>query len=325
MIDCAPGSPLVSSKGIRRDWPKPLRSGCALLGRIAAVIIFGSTVSGCLATLQDPDRLYSVQQETDIARQILPTLETQYYQTANESDRQSIRNDIIARRMYVIDTNYSAYEAEFGWQNQGFGFAADTASLGLNTAGTLVPVAATTRLLGGIAGAVTGVKGNYQADLLAAKTGQIIQSQMRANRDQVAAEIIQKMGQPTATYPLSLALTDLENYYRAGTITSGLIKAADIVGTNALIQQNVKATTQILTTTYSADNTTAALLKFIRINGKFDSSKISQLNNLMTDVTFPRAPDGNPWIATQIMYGPDYAAIRLLLLQKAEAAGLIPH
>ena len=242
-----------------------------------------------------------------------------------EPERQSIRNDIIARRKYVIDANYSAYEAEFGWQNQGFGFAADTASLGLNTAGTLVPISSTTRLLGGIAGAVTGVKGNYQADLLAAKTGQIIQSQMRANRDIVAARILRNMGQSTAVYPLSLAYSDLEDLFRAGTLTSGLINAADVVGVNAQNAEALKPDTIILNTTFSADAATGALKKFLFPNGVpagINRANESRLNALLADSgRFQRAPDGKPWIVQQILFGPNTAELRL---QLARAAGILP-
>jgi hypothetical protein len=105
--------------------------------RFAAVILFGSFVSGCLATLQgDPTRLYPVQYEMDVARQILPDLERQYYDAGSEPLRQAIRNDIIARRMYIVNVQYSDYEANLTRENQEVNFAADAASLGLNTAGT---------------------------------------------------------------------------------------------------------------------------------------------------------------------------------------------
>jgi hypothetical protein len=211
------------------------RRPCRPLVRFAAVILFGSFVSGCLATLQgDPDRLYPVQYETDAARQLLPYLEQRYYDPAiSEPERLATRNDIITRRMYIIDAQYSVYEAALTREHQEVDFAADAASLGLNTAGTLVPLGSTTRLLGGIAGGITGVKGNYEGDVVIAKTIQIVQLQMRANRDDVSARILQRMSGNTIAYPLSLALSDLEEYYRAGTFTSGLMKATNTVGDKA--------------------------------------------------------------------------------------------
>jgi hypothetical protein len=96
------------------------RDACGPLVRFAAVILFGSLVSGCLATLQgDPDRLYPVQYETDAARQLLPYLEQRYYDPAiSEPERLATRNDIIARRMYIIDAQYSVYEAALTREHQ---------------------------------------------------------------------------------------------------------------------------------------------------------------------------------------------------------------
>jgi hypothetical protein len=80
---------------------------------------------------------------------------------------------------------------------------------------------------------VIGVKGNYEGDVVIAKTIQIVQLQMRANPDDVSARILRRMSGNTIAYPLSLALSDLEEYYRAGTFTSGLMKATNTVGDKA--------------------------------------------------------------------------------------------
>jgi hypothetical protein len=226
---------------------------------VIVLAIVSSMLSGCIPTLRDPDRLYTAQEETDIARQRLPELQLEYDNSlSNPSNQKLIRNEIIATRMYTIDANYSQYESSLGRQSQEVGFIADSASQASNIAGALLVVAPTTRILSGVAGGFTGIKGSYQSDVLGSKTVEIIQSQMRANRDEVATEIIQKMSEPTSTYPLPLAYSDLETYYRAGTITSGLIKAADIVGTNA---QEAQATRQETTIKGIASDDTAQVLE----------------------------------------------------------------
>jgi len=288
------------------------------------IISISTLLCGCTATLQDPDRLYTVQQEADTARQQLPLLENQYDDLISSPDSQRlVRNEIIATRMYIIDANYSQYEANFGRQNAQLGFAADSVSQGLNTAGALFVVVPTVRILSGVAGGITGIKGSYQSDLLGSKTVEIIQSQMRANRDEVATQIIQKMGQPTSTYPLALAYTDLETYYRAGTFASGVLKAAAVVGANAAAAQDEKANARFISTNFSKDSSSAIILNFIRPNGKLDQARVDQLNNIMLSPTFPRAADGNPWITNQIVYGTQFVGIRSLLIEKARTAGLI--
>jgi hypothetical protein len=258
-----------------------------------------------------------------MARQQLPDLEYRYNfeLTSNPYSQQLVRNEIISKRMYIIDANYSQYEANFGRQNEQLGFAADSVSQGLNTAGALFVAVPTVRILSGVAGGITGVKGSYQSDLLGSKTVEIIQSQMRANRDEVATQIIQKMGQPTSTYPLSLAYTDLETYYRAGTFASGVLKAAAVVGANAADAQDAKANARFITTTLATDNTMTALTNFIRPNGKYNKMRIDQLNALMAKDPAFLAADGAPWLVTQLV-GPETAGLRALLLKKARAQGI---
>ena len=136
--------------------PSKLTHREILVGLIISVSIF---LCGCTATLQDPDRLYTVQQETETARRQLPDLEYQYSGlTSNPYSQRLIRNEIISTRMYIIDANYSQYEANFGRQNAQLGFAADSVSQGLNTAGALFVVVPTVRILSGVAGGITGIK-----------------------------------------------------------------------------------------------------------------------------------------------------------------------
>jgi hypothetical protein len=254
-----------------------------------------------------------------MALQQLPFLENQYDDAANSPDSQRlVRNEIIAKRMYIIDASYSQYEADFGRQNEQLGFAADSVSQGLNTAGALFVAVPTVRILSGVAGGVTGIKGSYQSDLLGSKTVEIIQSQMRANRDQVSTEIIQKMGQPTSTYPLSLAYTDLETYYRAGTFASGVLKAAAVVGANAAEAQEVKAETSV-STPFAADDASAAALRRILAANPENRQKLSHI--LATD-QFPRRPNGGPYRIAEILNNAANKDLRERLLALAKAQGL---
>src|SRR6266571_1293453 len=282
---------------------------------------------GCSSLKGVPDRLFTVEEETAQARGLVPglthssvpELTAQYY----AAPARDLRNEIIARRMYIIDVQYSKYEEGLTRENQQVNFIADATSQGLNAAGTISTTAETMRIAGAVAGLVTGVKGTYQSDIVIAKTVQIIQTQMRANRDLVAARILKRLIDPIDVYPLSLALSDVEDYYRAGTLTAGLIKAADSVSTDAKQAKNEKDNTVILTTTFSSDDPTKALLKFlypVGPTGAINVTRRNLLNAILARSTFPRAPDGQPWLVTQILYGATTADIRR---QLAKAAGLM--
>jgi hypothetical protein len=49
-----------------------------------------------------------------------------------------LRNEIIARRMYIIDVEYSEYEADLPSERQKFGFATTAAAAGLGIAASMM-------------------------------------------------------------------------------------------------------------------------------------------------------------------------------------------
>lgn len=196
------------------------------LGVVTASLVIGAALSGCATVAGGPDRLYSVSDEVSQAQAVLPDILKEYNNALTDLDRMHYRNEYIARRMYIIDVEYSAYEAALTSERQKFQFASSVTGEGLSTAGALVASGGTSKILSGLAGAVGAGKGFYDSDLVIAKTLQIAEAQMRAQRDAVAARILQRRVESAATYPLSGALLDLEDYYRAGTLNSGLIAAA---------------------------------------------------------------------------------------------------
>jgi hypothetical protein len=297
---------------------------CRLI-RAMAIILLGSALSGCLSSLQGgPDRLYTAQEETDAARQELPDLVANYY-ASGEPAKTGYRNEVMGQRLHVIDVQFSQYDEALTKESQEVGFAADATSVGLNTAGTLFTSAQTTKILGGIAGSVTGVKGAYQSDIVIAKTIQIIQAQMQSNRDQVLTRILKRMSENSTNYPLSVALSDLEDYYRAGTFTEGLIQTSGNVSTGAKTAQDKKdqVATIIYSAKFSTDTSTTTLVNYLYpqgVKGPIDRAKEAKLNALLADPTkFPQV-NGAPWIVQQILFGAGTAPIRSNLVR---AAGLM--
>jgi hypothetical protein len=188
-------------------------------------------LGGCETTAGGPNRLYTVGEEVTQARDdFLPPLLDHYYAATSDPERIFYRNEYIARRMYIIDVEYSAYEAALTSERQMFGMAADVTAAALNTVGALSTPGLTARAMNGAAGFVNATTGFYDKDLIIAKTIQIVEAQMRAQRDTVAQTILRGRAQSSVTYPLSAALSDLEDYYRAGTFNSGLIQASADAG-----------------------------------------------------------------------------------------------
>lgn len=252
-----------------------------------AVILAVPLVSGCSTTQGGPDRLYSVSEEMSQARSMLdgaensPNLVSRYYAVdfrnpTAETERMSLRNEIIARRMYIIDVQYSEYEANLTSERQKFGFTATTAAAGLAVASSLTEPVRSAQLLSGVGAGILGAKGAYDSEVVIAKTLQIVQGYMRAARDTVAArQILPRMNESTVTYPLSAALHDLEDYYRAGTFTAGLIPALQDSGGAA----ESAAEEKVAAVAFGPDSFTTSLRAYLqKSDGKLDIVRVRSVN-----------------------------------------------
>ena len=98
------------------------RQGCGMLS-VSRVAMFGKwpqwiamaiavAASGCTST-KNPERLFPVSEEMALIREAQSNLASQY--TAAFGSRaldqaRTVRNEIIAQRMYAIDVQYTQYE-----------------------------------------------------------------------------------------------------------------------------------------------------------------------------------------------------------------------
>jgi hypothetical protein len=185
---------------LRHRWPAVV--ACALAGLF---------LSGCKTIEGGPDRLYSIPEEVAQARGLLdvaaptgvPGLIERYYTVGtDDAQRMFLRNEIIARRMYIIDVEYSEYEASLTSERQKFGFLTTAAASALGIAATLTTPLRSAQLVSGAGAAVLGARGAYDSEVVIAKTLQIVQGYMRAARDTVAArQILPRVSESTITYP----------------------------------------------------------------------------------------------------------------------------
>lgn len=240
---------------------------------IGVFLLAGLLLSGCKTIEGGPDRIYSVSEEVVAARATIEALSARYYEGGAT---ENIRNEIISRRMYIIDVEYSDYEESLTRERQEVGFITSTTAQGLNVAGALFTPAQTVRILSGLAGGVGSIRGYYDSEIVVAKTIQIAQGQMRLLRDQVGDKIKKAMSQPLSDYPLSLAMSDLEDYYRAGTLAAGLIKAAGDSGSGANSAAAAKQNT--ISVKFAADAATQdPINKYLLATGAVGRQKLNQI------------------------------------------------
>jgi hypothetical protein len=288
----------------------------------STITLAGLLLSGCKTVEGGPDRLYSVPEEVAQARGLLDSggpqgvqgLVARYYNVnpndpSTDAQRMYFRNEIIARRMYIIDVEYSDYEASLTSERQKFGFLTTAAASALGIAATLTSPLQSAQIVSGAGAAALASRGAYDSEVVIAKTLQIVQGYMRASRDIVASrQILPRLTESSVTYPLSAALHGLEDYYRAGTFTAGLIPALQDSGTAAQSAANEKA----ILISYGSTDTTKALGLCI------NKASTAKLVALVTPST--------PVRLAQIRFDGSIQgeAERRLLLVRAKAAGLCP-
>ncbi len=193
---------------------------------------------GCTAVGLGPDRVYSVDQQV---------AELQKART-NPLPKDFSLYDFVSERMYEIDLEYNVYFAKLTNDTQLGNLAGDLALLGLTASSTFVPATATKTILSATARGVGGAKTAVNQDVLLSHTIQILLTQMETSRALIKNRILAnadpaKKGTPPYNY--WTALSDLEDYYRAGTIPGALEALAAATGSNAQNAKNCKnGTTQ---------------------------------------------------------------------------------
>lgn len=210
-------------------------------GRAGSLLI-GLLVSGCFASLSEgPPRLYGVEEEMQGIRLSLSGFDLVRFNALDDIGRRKYRDDWVTARMYAIDVQYTGYESALTRERQGVGFGAAAATIGLATGSTLAASTASKDILTSLAGAVTGARAAYENDILFAHSVQWIQTQMRAQRALVSARILRGLTLPITEYTLAAAASDLEEYYRAGTFTAGVLGTTAAVAADAELAKQDKA------------------------------------------------------------------------------------
>jgi len=221
--------------------------GRMVLKTVVTIVGISLLVSGCEALSEGkPQRTLAVKQHSEeFALAANKYAVENYYSAGSENERKAIRNNVITARMYAIDVQYTEFETTLLLDSQRAGLVGDITNIGLSTAATLVTQNATKTILSALAAGVTGVHNSYAERILLAKAPELLQSQMRASRDRMASVIFTRMTTlDTTKYTLGMGFSDVEAYYRAGTISSAIVKLAETVakaGETAKLTKEVKA------------------------------------------------------------------------------------
>ena len=191
--------------------------------RFAVLLVSALALGGCAAALKGfPDRVADTKKELATLEPFMNKAAADKYQVATDDDKKKlIRDEYVNARISAINLHFGEFEMDLFQEGVGSGIATDWIKLALGGAGALF--AGPSQALSAAAAGIEGAKASFDKQAFFENTITTLFAAMDANRKTVLVKIREGLGQPVASYPLTQAMADLEDYYNAGTIPGALI------------------------------------------------------------------------------------------------------
>ncbi len=166
-------------------------------------------------------------------------------------DQKDYRDRVVCCRMRVIDLLFTDYEQQLYKLHNIGTIAGDFAVLGLTAAGSVAGSAETKAILSAIAAGVTGAKLSVDKNLYYQQTMPIIFQHMENLRKTQRQMIFANLKKSASDYPLPQAMSDVDFYYKLGTLPAAIVDISKTVGnaTNFVGQAAVTAPVALLSAT----------------------------------------------------------------------------
>lgn len=207
-------------------------------------------LASCGAFRGSPDTVVDSKQESSDLAPYLKGDVLQKSYSANDADRGGLnptqwRDAVIAARVEIADQNFRKFKNELYAETTGINLGTDLAALGLTGAAS-VAGAGTAQALAAASTGILGAGTAFNKDSLFDKTLPALFAQMDANRTSVLITVRKSQQTDVSKYPLSLALSDLNAYERAGSLESAIqgltTTATDQANANQKTLQNITLT-----------------------------------------------------------------------------------
>lgn len=243
---------------LRRETPNPT---LAILSTCAVVLL---TASGCSTVAGYPDQSVNTQDELKTLQVYWdPHTLTQY---AGNPTR-ALRDEIVNGRLRSIDLHFGIWQRDIVTDTMKLNTVGDITSLAVTTAATITSSIHAKTILSAIATGLTGAKATINKDVFYDKTVPVLLAQMSALRKQVLVRLRLGLNQDLPEYGLNQALSDVDDYYTAGTIQAALAGITETAGKSA-----GEATEQLETiATYGMDAEGRRLYSYWKPTGKVDA------------------------------------------------------
>lgn len=192
-------------------------------------ILAGLTIvlmlNGCASFSGSPEPIIAANDEINELKSSFSSEEVlKYFEPeATPETRLALRNKIVSARLYAIDMRFAEYTQILAQELRNGAFGTNLFSIALSGAGTIITQGTTSRILSGIDSAVKSGRQTFDREVLVDKTLPILLTQMNADRKRIATQIWTGLATSSdADYSLPLALSQLGDYYQAGTMAGAL-------------------------------------------------------------------------------------------------------
>ena len=150
---------------------------------------------------------------------------------ASGGDAKIARNKIQDRLILSSNDLCENYKSRLKQKQSRFNFFAGTAATLFGAAGSLLPHAATAKLLSGLSASATGIRAEYNHDYYADVTAHVITKAITLRRKTMLTDIDKLRDGDITAYTLERALADAVNYHGACSLVGGLEEAEKAVST----------------------------------------------------------------------------------------------
>lgn len=268
--------------------------------RLVILVAAPFLISSCASLKAYPELSSDPAAELKAMEKFLQPSAITKYEAQNDSDRDGLskrawRNEVVNARVRATDLHFNTFQQGLFQEGVGFGITTDWIVLALNAAGSLAGGAA--NVLAATSAGVVGAKASFDKNVFFEKTMPALLTTMVAKRKEGLVRIREGLTKDIDEYPLTLALSDLDSYYYAGTIPGALIDIAETSGATAKKAdaqlESLLIVVPVPPELQARRETAAAFVK--TLVGKPD-----QLNALAKSLGLPTGPDALTEILTAI-------------------------
>ncbi|MBC3933436.1 hypothetical protein [Undibacterium curvum] len=189
------------------------------------IVAFVLQLSACQSIRSGgaPDPSFNIDQDLEqLSKEFASATSISEYYKLDADKRQDARNRFVSGRLVQMDLQYLKFIRTLTADKQQLDAATDVVNMSLNLAGTLVGGLQAKSNLAVAAAGISGAKTTIDKDFYYEKSIQALVATMNAKRKEVLYKILLGLSASSQQYPFERAVTDLNEYYLAGTLNGAL-------------------------------------------------------------------------------------------------------